>query len=145
MKRFVIIFILLIAVSCSYDKIYENRISDKNDAQKVVNNFYYLTKKSDREKIFKLFSKRFFQELEKDKFEEILNRTERDFGKVKNAELTNSWTQIVDGSNPISKYELSYIVTRDSAQTKEYFRLQKENDTIKIISYRLDFDLTEKK
>ncbi|KUJ50004.1 hypothetical protein [Chryseobacterium sp. JAH] len=87
----------------------------------------------------------FFKDVNKKKFKEILNKTDNDFGKTKDFELINSWTQIIKGSDPISKYELSYLVTRDSTQTKEYFRMQKENDTIKIISYRVDFDIVSKK
>ncbi|NML59417.1 hypothetical protein [Chryseobacterium cheonjiense] len=113
--------------------------------KKLSISFYFLIQQNnDKKEVFRLFSKRFFQEVEKERFEQILNKTDSDFGKVKDYELTNSWTQIIEGSNPISKYELSYLVTRDSTQTKEYFRLQKEKDSIKIISYRLDFDIIPK-
>jgi len=146
MKKYILILISFLFIGCSYDKIYENRESDKQDAQKVINKFYFLIQQNnDKKEVFRLFSKRFFQEVEKERFEQILNKTDSDFGKVKDYELTNSWTQIIEGSNPISKYELSYLVTRDSTQTKEYFRLQKEKDSIKIISYRLDFDIIPKK
>lgn len=146
MKKYILILIAFVLVSCSYNKIYEDRESDKQDAQKIINKFYFLIQQNnDKKEVFRLFSKRFFQEVEKERFEQILNKTDSDFGKVKDYELTNSWTQIIEGSNPISKYELSYLVTRDSTQTKEYFRLQKEKDSIKIISYRLDFDLIPKK
>lgn len=146
MKKYILILITFILVSCSYNKIYEDRESDKQDAQKIINKFYSLIQQNnDKKEVFRLFSKRFFQEVEKERFEQILNKTDSDFGKVKDYELTNSWTQIIEGSNPISKYELSYLVTRDSTQTKEYFRMQKENDTIKIISYRVDFDIVPKK
>ncbi|RMZ60822.1 hypothetical protein D1632_02260 [Chryseobacterium nematophagum] len=146
MKKYILLLISFLFIACSYEKIYENRESDKQDAQKVINKFYFLIQHNNNKKeVFKLFSNRFFQEVEKERFEKILDKTDSDFGKVKDYQLTNSWTQIVKGSNPISKYELSYIVTRDSTQTKEYFRMQKENDTIKIISYRVDFDLVQKK
>ncbi|MBO9693588.1 hypothetical protein [Chryseobacterium sp.] len=146
MKKYIVILITFVLVSCSYNKIYEDRESDKQDAQKIINKFYFLIQQNnDKKEVFRLFSKRFFQEVEKERFEQILNKTDSDFGKVKDYELTNSWTQIIEGSNPISKYELSYVVTRDSTQTKEYFRLQKEKDSIKIISYRLDFDIIPKK
>jgi hypothetical protein len=145
MKKYILILIAFIFVSCSYDKIYENREEDRQDAQKIVNKFYFLIQHDNSKKeIFKLFSNRFFREVGKERFEKILNKTDRDFGKIKDYQLTNSWTQIVKGSNPISKYELSYLVTRDSTQTKEYFRLQKEKNSIKIISYRLDFDIIPK-
>ncbi|NML71923.1 hypothetical protein HHL23_19285 [Chryseobacterium sp. RP-3-3] len=146
MKKYLLILFSIFLLSCSYDKIYENRESDKQDAQKVINKFYFLVKEDNNKKeVFKLFSDRFFKEVGKERFEQILDKTDNDFGKVKDYELTDSWTQIIKGSNPISKYKLSYLVTRDSTQTKEYFRLQKENDSIKIISYRLDFDIIPKK
>lgn len=145
MKKYFLLLISFLFIGCSYDKIYENRKEDKQDAQKVTEEFYSLIQQKNKEEIFKLFSDRFFKEVEKGRFEQILDKTTNDFGKVKDYELTDSWTQIITGSNPISKYELSYLITRDSTQTKEYFRMQKENDTIKIISYRVDFDLVQKK
>jgi hypothetical protein len=145
MKNCLLILTFFFLVSCDYNKIYENRESDKQDAQKVINKFYFLIKQKDKEEVFKLFSNRFFKEVGKERFEQILDKTDNDFGEIKDYALTNSWTQIVEGSNPISKYELSYNVTRDSTRTKEFFKLQKENDTIKIISYRLDFDIVPNK
>ncbi|CAH0224264.1 hypothetical protein [Chryseobacterium sp. Bi04] len=145
MKKYILTLISFLFIGCSYDKIYENREADKQDAQKVINKFYFLIKEDNNKEVFKLFSDRFFKEVGKERFEQILDKTDNDFGKVKDYELTDSWTQIIKGSNSISKYKLSYLVTRDSTQTKEYFRLQKENDTVKIISYRLDFDIIPKK
>ncbi|MDR6545638.1 hypothetical protein J2810_001686 [Chryseobacterium rhizosphaerae] len=145
MKKYILILISFLFIGCSYDKIYENREEDRQDAQKIINKFYFLVKEDNKKELFKLFSDRFFKEVGKERFEQILDKTDNDFGKVKDYELKDSWTQIIKGSNPISKYELSYLVTRNSTQTKEYFRLQKENDSIKIISYRLDFDIIPKK
>ncbi|WP_261511407.1 hypothetical protein [Chryseobacterium paludis] len=145
MKKYILILIPFLFIGCSYDKIYENREEDRQDAQKIINKFYFLVKEDNKKELFKLFSNRFFKEVGKERFEQILDKTDNDFGKVKDYELTDSWTHIIKGSNPISKYELSYLVTRNSTQTKEYFRLQKENDSIKIISYRLDFDIIPKK
>lgn len=145
MKKYIIIPIVYVIVSCSYDKIYENRQEDRQDAQKVINKFYYsIQHDNNKKEVFKLFSNRFFQEVGKERFEKILDKTDRDFGNINDYQLSNSWTQVIKGSNPISKYELSYIVRRDSTQTKEYFKLQKEKDSIKIISYRLDFDIIPK-
>ena len=141
MKKYILILISFLFMGCSYDKIYENRDSDKQDAQRVINRFYYLMQQNDKKGVFNLFSERFFKEAGIERFSQILDKTDTDFGKIKDFELLNSWTQIITGSNPISKYELSYKVTRDSTHTKEYFRLQKENDVIKIISYRVDFDI----
>lgn len=146
MKKYLFFLIFpYLTISCDYNRVYENRESDKKEAQNVINKFYYLTQENKKDETMKLFSNRFFKDVNKKKFKEILNKTDNDFGKTKDFELINSWTQIIKGSDPISKYELSYLVTRDSTQTKEYFRMQKENDTIKIISYRVDFDIVSKK
>lgn len=110
----------------------------------MTDRFYFLIQEDNHHEAFKLFSICFFDEVGKEKFKQILDDTNIEFGKVKNYELINSWTQIIEGSNPISKYELPYLVTRKSIQTKEHFKMQKENDTIKIIAYRLDFDVVPK-
>ncbi|EJL76039.1 hypothetical protein [Chryseobacterium populi] len=109
MKKYVLILISFLFIGCSYDKIYENRESDKQDAQKVINKFYFLVQENNKKEVFKLFSNRFFQEVGKERFEQILNKTDNDFGKIQDYELTNSWTQIIKGSNPISKYELGSV------------------------------------
>lgn len=145
MKKLLFLLFSFLLVCCNFNKTYENRESDKEDAKKVTDRFYYLIQENNKQEAFNLFSNRFFEKFGKDKINQILDDTDSEFGKVKNYELVDSWTQIIKGTNPISKYELSYLVTRDSTQTKEHFKMQKENDTIKIIAYRLDFDVVPKK
>lgn len=91
MKKYIIIPIVYIIVSCSYDKIYENREEDRQDAQKVINKFYYSVQHDNNKKeVFKLFSNRFFQEVGKERFEKILDETDRDFGKINDYQLSNT-------------------------------------------------------
>jgi len=42
MKKYVLILIAFVLISCNYNKIYEDRESDKQDARKIINKFYFL-------------------------------------------------------------------------------------------------------
>jgi len=70
-----------------------------------------------------------------------MEKTENEHGKIKDDSLSNWRTFVSKGTNPISEYELTNLVKRDSGQTQEVITLQKENDTIKIVGYRIDLDI----
>lgn len=60
MKKYLLIIFSLSLVSCSFDKIYDNRDEDKNDAQKITEKFYYFILQDNSIDAFKLFSNTFF-------------------------------------------------------------------------------------
>jgi len=145
MKKYFTASLISLLMSCSFDKTYENREEDKNDAQKITKKFYNFMQEGNSEGVFKLFSNNFFQVTSKEKLSRVINKTENEYGKIQSDSLSNWRTHISEGSNPVSKYEMTYQVKRETGKTQEVITLQKENDTIRIIGYRIDFDIVSQK
>ncbi|WP_278380517.1 hypothetical protein [Chryseobacterium arthrosphaerae] len=141
-KRYILILVSFLFVGCSYDKIYENRESDKQDAQKVINKFYFLIQQNNREDAFRLFNQK---TTSREKFNFVLDKVENENGKIKNDSLSTWQTLVVKGTNSKSNYLLTYEVDRDFSHTQETFIMQKENDTIKIEKYKINFDALQNK
>jgi len=145
MKRIILSFLLVSLTSCSFDKIYENRKEDKDDAQKITQQLYHLLEENNNDAAFKLFSSNFFQVTSKNKLSQVIDKTKLSYGNIESEKLTSWRTHVATGSNPVSKYEMTYQVTREKGSTQEVITLQKENDSIKIIGYRIDFDFVPPK
>lgn len=145
MKKYLLIIFCLFLTSCSFDKIYENREEDKNEAQKITEKFYYFLQQDNNSYAFKLFSNNFFKVTNQDKLSQVIDKTKNEYGKIQSDSLSNWRTHVTKGSNPISKYEMTYQVKREIGNTQEVITLQKENDTVKIIGYRIDFDIVPQK
>ncbi|MEI3790538.1 MULTISPECIES: hypothetical protein [unclassified Chryseobacterium] len=62
MKKYILILITFILVSCNFNKIYQNREEDK------------------KEEAFKLFGDGFFQVTSKKQLEQMLDRIDKDCG-----------------------------------------------------------------
>lgn len=142
MKKYILILIVLFLTSCNFNKVYENREEDKQEAQKVIDKFYFLIQQNNREEAFKLFDQK---TTSKEKFDLIYDKVENENGAIKDYKLSTWQTSIVKGTDSKADYLLTYDVTRNISNTKEFFLMQKENDTIKIIKSRIDFDILPKK
>jgi hypothetical protein len=75
----------------------------------------------------------------------VLDKIENENGKIKNDSLSTWQTLVVKGTNSKSNYLLTYEVDRDFSHTQETFIMQKENDTIKIEKYKINFDILQNK
>lgn len=128
-------------ISCNYNETYSNREQDKQDAEKVIKKFYASIKENNKESTIKLFSKKFFLITNKQQLNEMINWTNEKGGTISNYTLSNWQTLIIKGPNPKSDYSLVYYIKRDSINTQEIFSLQKENDTIKIVGYKINLDV----
>ena len=144
MKKYFLILITFFFLSCNFNRTFENREEDKKDAEKITTNFFILLKNNDRNGVAKLFSDKFFQVTSKEKLNQMLNYTNKVGGKMLNNSLSNWETTIVKGTNPKADYLMTYYVKRDSINTQEIFSLQKENDSIKIVGYKIDLDIATK-
>jgi len=142
MKKYILILISFLFIGCSYDKIYENRESDRQEAQKITDKFFSLIKQNNREEAFKLFNQ---ETTSKEKFNLVLDKIENENGKIKNDSLSTWQTFVVKGTNSKSDYLLTYEVDRDFSHTQETFIMQKESDTIKIEKYKINFDILQNK
>jgi len=103
MKLHILFFISFFLTSCNFNNTYENRESDKQDAQKVVDRFYSLIKQNNREEMSKLFGNNFFKVTNKDKLYQVIDKTENEYGEIQSDSL-NSWRTFVSkGTNSFSE------------------------------------------
>ena len=138
--------ILLVLVSVSFlyscNKLNvqrKNTITDKIEAEKVVNLYFENLKFDKRDDNLKLFSNSFFDKISKEDFKKDSGIVDIKLGKVKDRKLLKWETNIVDGTNPKSEYLLIYDVQRENYNSKETFYLLKEaTDSIKINSYQVE-------
>lgn len=134
-----IIIFFIFTIGCNFNSINKNREKDKQDAEKVVQGFYAFIKENNKETAYKLISKSLFKVTSKEKLNQILNISSVECGKIKNDSLIYWETVVIKGTNPRSEYILIYNVKRTIKNTKEKFTLKKENDSIKIVGYNIEF------
>lgn len=134
MKKYILILISLFLISCVPKE------QDRKEAEKITQKFYSLLKEHNKEDAFKLFDQ---NTTDKEKFYLIYDKVENENGSIINYKLIEWQASIIKGTNSKSEYLLTYNVARDISNTKEFFLLQKINDTIKIIKTRIDFDITK--
>ena len=139
-KIYILLFISLFLLSCNYNSYYTDREIDREEAERVTVKFFYLLRDSKHKETHSLFSKRFLKVTNTSKVDEIFNTSDTKLGKIENHTLETWHTNIVEGSNPKSEYLLVYNVKRSKFDSKETFRLEKENDTIKILGYNVQSD-----
>lgn len=139
MKKYILVLIAFILVSCNFNKIYHNREEDKKESEKITEKFYALIKENNRQEAFRLASKNLFRATSKDNFNKILDNASIECGSIKNYSLNHWETIIIKGNNPRGEYVLIYDVNRSIKNTKEKFTLKKENDSIKILGYNIQF------
>ena len=139
-KSACLIFSLTLFFSCSFTSTYNNRIEDKNEAQKVADKFYTLLKEGRYEDTYKLFSKKFFQIVDTSKMNNMYHMTFKKLGAITSDSVAHWETHVVTGTNPSSVYVLYYLVEREKYGSKETVSLSKENDVIKIDGYRVNSD-----
>lgn len=139
-KSISVILSLTLFFSCSFTATYNNRIEDKNEAQKVGDKFYSLLKAGKYDDAYKLFSKKFFQVTDTSQMNKMYRMTYQKLGAIVSDSVAHWETHIVTGTNPSSIYVLYYLVERQKYESKETVSLSKENDSIKIDGYRINSD-----
>lgn len=139
-KSVSIILSLTLFFSCSFTATYNNRIEDKNEAQKVADKFYTLLKEGKYDDTYKLFSKKFFQVADTSKMNKMYHMTFQKLGAITTDSVAHWETHVVTGTNPSSIYVLYYLVEREKYESKETVSLSRENDSIKIDGYRVNSD-----
>lgn len=96
-----IFFSLTLLFSCHFNATYNNRVEDKDDAQKVTNAFYHLLRNGEYNDTYILFSKKFFQLTDTSKLGNLYQITYNKLGAIDYINLDHWQTQVVKGNNPI--------------------------------------------
>lgn len=127
-------------VGCRVNATYNNQESDKMDAERVIGEFYSLTKNKDYTGTYKLFSEQFFKASDTSKLYNILVATQEKIGPVETLKLGQWETQSIKGTDERNDYILQYVVKRQYFESNETFTLTKENGAIKIVRYNINSD-----
>ncbi|MDH6250865.1 hypothetical protein M2347_000592 [Chryseobacterium sp. H1D6B] len=145
MKNFYMLIISFLLISCSFNQTFSNRESDKKDAEEISKKFYWELKYgSNQDKIYELFSNKFFEVTSKEKLDQMNTVSQNEIGPIQEYNLIKWETLVVKGSNARSQYLLIYDVKRTNGKTEETFSMNKENGEIKIIGYRINQNLLDK-
>lgn len=140
LKIFLFFLIGFSLVSCNLNSIYTNREEDKNEAEKVTNQFYDLIKQSDYTKTYELFSSQFFSVTDTEKLNTLYKAANEKLGPIESMTLDRWETNIVTGTKERGNYALQYIVKHKNSDSKETITLTKENGQIKITGYNITTD-----
>lgn len=144
MKTYILILITLFLTSCNLNRTYENREEDKKEAEKITQKFFSLVKENNKQEALKLFGKGFFKVSNKNELNQTIEWTKKEAGNISNYSLYEWETTVVTGTNPKANYLLVYNAQRDKINTEEIFSLEKENDSIKIIGYKVNLEVVTK-
>ncbi len=138
MKDYLIIFLTLLLISCNLR--HDNHVIDKIEAEKIANQLYYHLQMEEFDNAEKLFGQKAFEISNREDLKNYFKAAIYQFGNVKNFVLDHWETSVQDGSNPNGQYIFFYYVTRQPKHTFEKLYMEKENDSIKIISYEVTLD-----
>jgi len=139
-KIILFIFISMSFTSCHYIENCKNRVEDKNEAEKITNQFYELVKQDNFSKTYNLFSNKFFSVTDTVKLNNIFRTTNEKLGAIDSIKLYNWETAIIKGTVEKSNYFLQYKVKRKKFNSKETFILTKEKGIVKIIGFNVSSD-----
>lgn len=144
MKKILLFVTLTLLVNCSFNQTFSNRESDRDDAEKISKKFYWeLLQGTNKDKIYELFSDKFFEVTSKDQLDKLISDSQQEYGIIKENNLEHWETLVVKGSNSKSEYLLTYNVTREYGTTKETFSMLKEDENIKIVGYHINYILPD--
>lgn len=139
MKKLLLTLIIpILATSCHYSNKYQNRESDKQDAEKVTTELFGYLKNSDFEKATKLFGDEFFKVTSKEDLMKIFESTRNKLGELKSTELADWNTMVSEGAIEQGIYNLNYNgeFENDSAKLK-FTLIKNENGKIKVVGYNI--------
>jgi hypothetical protein len=128
----------LLVASCSCNTSFTNRESDVKEAQDFANKFYDLLKSNDFDKTYSLYSKDFYENTDTSELNKIYQGTLSNLGEIKSIDMEQCETRVVNGTDSKAEYVMLYKVGRAKYASEELIRLEKKNNKMKILSYRVN-------
>jgi len=139
-RRFLITSVSYLFFSCRFNSTFINREQDKDDAEKITNQFYDFLKANEYSKTYSLFSNSFFEVTDTTKLKNMYTTMHEKLGFIENISLDKWETKIVRGTDAKSIYVLQYFVKRKNFDSRETITLTKENEQIEIYGYKVNSD-----
>jgi len=139
MKKLLLILIIpILATSCHFSNKYQNRESDKQDAEKITAELFGFIKQSDFDKATELFGEEFFKVITKEELMKIFESTQIKLGGLKSTELADWNTMVSEGAIEQGIYNLNYNSEFENDNAKLKLTLTKnENGEIKVVGYNI--------
>lgn len=128
----------LLVASCSCNTSFTNRASDVKEAQDFANKFYDLLKSNDFDKTYSLYSKDFYENTDTPELNKIYQGTLSNLGEIKSTNMEQCETRVVNGTDSKAEYVMLYKVERAKYASEEMIRLEKQNNKMRILSYRVN-------
>jgi len=135
---FLLVLNMSVIVSFNINRVYENRLNDKEEAQKVVNEFYEHLMDKQFDKTYPLLADSFYYYTDKAALLNMYNFIWDTCGNITDTSQVAWETFVLEGTNPMSKYTFLYSVLREDRNTKEIINLIKEEGEVKILKYNVD-------
>src|SRR5690606_8745747 len=123
MKLTLVSILIVVISSCNVNRVYENRIEDKKEAQIVINEFYNCLVEKEFKKTFSLLSDSFYYYTDSIALLNTYNLLQDTCGSIQDTSIVAWQTFVIVGTNPMSKYSFLYAVKREKRNTKEIIDL----------------------
>ncbi|WP_445734285.1 hypothetical protein [Mariniflexile sp.] len=135
---YLLIAILFLLLGCHFSTKYENRDSDRQDAERITSELFGHLQHLNFEKASNLFGEEFFKVTSKEELIKIFKITDLKLGKFKNGNLYKWDTLVSEGSINNGNYSLYYNVEFENGTADLKISLLKnKNNSLKIIGYTL--------
>lgn len=136
MKKIFLISSLLIFESCYFNTSLINEESERKKGEKITNAFYEYVKNQDLDGSIKpYFSKELLAITPIDQLDSLFLLINNKSRNYISKELEEWSTKRQKGIHESWQCKLTYSVKYEKGNSKEFFELIKENDSIKILNY----------
>lgn len=107
-KIFLFLLITILLSSCRFSNKYQNRESDKQEAEEITSELLENLKQLNIEEVTKVFGEKFFEVTTKEELLNIFEITNRELGRLENIELNDWNTTVSEGAIEQGVYNLNY-------------------------------------
>lgn len=140
-KTIIYLFIIALFVNCNVNRTYNNRESDKAEAEVVTNKLFENLQNSDFENAGLLFADKFYEVTPKDKLFELLKASDEKLGKINKYEILSWRSTVTEGGVESGKYLFLYKLICEKNEGKLKITLHKnDKGIIEVVGYSLGSD-----
>ena len=137
MKKLLLILVLF--SSCKFSTTFDNRKTDKDAAEKVVDRFYSFLKNQQVDSALNLMHPYLLMSNDPAKLREFLQQTGLQMATIKERKLDHWETKVTEGLERDSDYGLYYIHSFPSNNLKVSIGLKKDfEQQLKIVNLQMD-------
>lgn len=126
--------------ACTFNSTYLNEESEKAKAEKVTDSLYGFVSEQNYIAAEKLFSDIFFAVTNPEGLLKIFTKTNEVLGNYKSKKLIEWKTRRIEGSTPLTEYQLVYEIIYQKYKAIETIKLQESPSGIKIVTYNINSD-----